>query len=172
MTVDLTNFIRLWTNCNCCSICYLFIGVNNTCSTSGMQISSWLLPASVQLSEKSRISFHSAESCLISRLCQTPLSLSWFNLQEFRLSPHITGHFSGLLYIIYVFIYFWLCWVFVAACRLSLVAVSGDYSSLRCTGFSLQWFLLLQSTGSRHTGFSSCGSWALERRLSSCGARA
>ena len=34
-------------------------------------------------------------------------------------------------------------------------------------GFSLQWLLLLCSTGSRHTGFSSCSSWALECRLSS-----
>ena len=42
----------------------------------------------------------------------------------------------------------------------SLVAASGGYSSLRCAGFSLQWLLLLQSTGSRHTGFSSCGTWA------------
>ena len=32
--------------------------------------------------------------------------------------------------------------------------------------------LLLQSMGSKHTGFSSCGTWALEHRLSSCGARA
>ena len=45
----------------------------------------------------------------------------------------------------------------------------GDYSSLRCTGFSLHWLLLLQSTGSRCIGFSSCGTQALERRLSSCG---
>ena len=52
--------------------------------------------------------------------------------------------------------YFWLCWVFVAACGLSLVAVSGGYSSLRCMGFSLRWLLLLRSTGSRHAGFSSC----------------
>ena len=29
-------------------------------------------------------------------------------------------------------------------------------------GFSLQWLPLLQSTGSRHTGFSSCGSLAPE----------
>ena len=35
-----------------------------------------------------------------------------------------------------------------------------------CGGFSLQ------STGSRRSGFSSCGSRALEHRLSSCGARA
>ena len=32
--------------------------------------------------------------------------------------------------------------------------------------------LLLQSTGSSRAGFSSCGSRALERRLSSCGTRA
>ena len=49
---------------------------------------------------------------------------------------------------------------------------AGGYSSLRCVGFSLRWFLLLQSMGSRCVGFSSCGSWALERRLSSCGTRA
>ena len=67
--------------------------------------------------------------------------------------------------------YFWLHWVFVAVCRL-LVAVSGGYSSLRCTAFSLRWLLLLQSTGSGCAGFSSCGSRALECRLSSCGARA
>ena len=70
------------------------------------------------------------------------------------------------------FIYFWLCWVFVAACGLSLVVASGGYSSLRCAGFSLWWLLLLWSTGCRCTGFSCCGSPALERRLSSCGTRA
>ena len=70
----------------------------------------------------------------------------------------------------YLFIYFWLCWVFVAARGLSLVA-GGGYSSLRCAGCSLRGCLLLRSTGSRHVGFSSCGSWALELRLSSCGAR-
>ena len=43
---------------------------------------------------------------------------------------------------------------------LSLVAVSGGYSSLWCVGFSLRWLLLLQSTGSRRVGFSSCGAWA------------
>ena len=58
------------------------------------------------------------------------------------------------------FIYFWLLGVFVAACRLSLVASSGGYSSLWCAGFSLWWLLLLWSTGSRHVGFSSCGTRA------------
>ena len=81
--------------------------------------------------------------------------------------------FLYLVYLfIYLFIYLWLHWVFVAACGLTLVTVSRGYSSLWCTGFSLRWLLLLRSTGSRRAGFSSCGSRALQRRLSSCGARA
>ena len=36
--------------------------------------------------------------------------------------------------------------------RLSLIEVSGGYSLLWRTGFSLQWLLLLQSIGSRHAG--------------------
>ena len=87
------------------------------------------------------------------------------------------GHFKKITYLIYflnfyLFIYFWLRWVFVAVCGLSLVAVSGGYSSLWCAGFSLRWLLLLWSAGSRREGFSSCGSWALEHRLSSCGTQA
>ena len=73
---------------------------------------------------------------------------------------------------IYKFIYFRLRWVFIAACGHSLVAASGGYSLLRCVGFSLRWLFLLWSMGSRCAGLSSCGMWALERRLSSCGARA
>ena len=76
-------------------------------------------------------------------------------------------------FLINLFIYLvWLLWVFVAAHGLSLVAASRGYSQLRCTGFSLQGHLLLWSTGSRRTGFRSCGSRALERSLSSCGAQA
>ena len=48
----------------------------------------------------------------------------------------------------------------VATRGLSLVAASRGYSSLWCTGFSLRWLLLLWSMGSRHVGFSSCGTWA------------
>ena len=40
------------------------------------------------------------------------------------------------------------------------VPASMGYSSLWCEGFSLRWLLLLWSTGSRHVGFSSCGTWA------------
>ena len=58
--------------------------------------------------------------------------------------------------------YFWLCWVFVVAHRLYLVATIGGYSVLRYAGFSLQWLLLLQSISSRCTGIRSCGLQARE----------
>ena len=53
----------------------------------------------------------------------------------------------GIFFLKDVFIYFWLHWIFVTVCRLSLVAASGA-SSIRCVGLSCQWLLLLQSTGS------------------------
>ena len=56
----------------------------------------------------------------------------------------------------YLFIYCWLHWIFVAACRLSLV-VSRATLLLGWMGFSRPWLLLWQSTDSRHAGFSSCG---------------
>ena len=54
--------------------------------------------------------------------------------------------------LLYLFIYFWLCWVFVSVRGLSLVAASGGRSSSRCAGLSLSWPLLLRSTGSRRAG--------------------
>ena len=79
----------------------------------------------------------------------------------------------------------WPSWVFVTACGLSLVVASRGYSLLWYMGFSLWWLLLLWSMGSRPRGLqylwsmgsvvvahglSSCGSWAVERKLSSCDA--
>ena len=60
------------------------------------------------------------------------------------------------------FVYFWLHWVFVAACGLSLVAVMRLWW---CAGLSLRWPLLLQSTVSRALA-------VVARRPSSCGSRA
>ena len=68
--------------------------------------------------------------------------------------------FYFTLFYLFIYLFFWLCWVFVAAHEFSLVAASGGYSSLWCAGFSLWWLLLLWSTGSRHVGFSSCGTRA------------
>ena len=60
---------------------------------------------------------------------------------------------SVLFYIfIYLFIYFWLCWVFVSVRGLSLVVASGGHSSSQCAGLSLSRPLSLRSTGSRRSG--------------------
>ena len=79
--------------------------------------------------------------------------------------------FFFLVNLFIFYFYFWLHWVFVAAHGLSLVVLSGGYSLLWCVGFSLRW-LLVAEHGLQAHGLSSCGSRALERRLSSCGARA
>ena len=60
--------------------------------------------------------------------------------------------FFFLINFIYLFIYFWVCWVFVSVRGLSLVAASGGHSSSRCAGLSLSRPLLLRSTGSRRAG--------------------
>ena len=91
--------------------------------------------------------------------------------KERRVNCKVTqGYFAALLgdpccfffffFNINLFIYFWLHWVFIAESRLSLVVSSEGYFSLWCAGFSLQWLLLLWSTGSRCVGFSSCGTQA------------
>ena len=51
-----------------------------------------------------------------------------------------------------IFIYLWLCWVFVSVRGLSLVVASGGHSSSQCAGLSLLRPLLLWSTGSRRAG--------------------
>ena len=80
-------------------------------------------------------------------------------------SPPTPNFFIDFLFFLFfealfLFIYFWPCWVFIASQGLPLVPVSGGYSSSWCTSFSLWWLLLLQSTGSKSTGFSSYGTWA------------
>ena len=47
------------------------------------------------------------------------------------------------------FNYFWLCWVFTAACGLSLVAASGATLCCGVQASHCGGFFLLQSTGSR-----------------------
>ena len=122
-------------------------------------------------------SFHSLTpvSQLVTSDCPCHLNLPFlkFFLNTTFLVPEmqiLLFFFFFLIYVFILFISFWLRWVFLAACVLSLVAASRGYSSLWCAGFSLWWLFLLRSSGSRHAGFSSCGLRALERWLSSCGA--
>ena len=54
------------------------------------------------------------------------------------------GHTTSLTF-------FWLCWVFVTACGLSIVGVSGGYSLVAVHGL-----LIAVASSFRYKGFSSC----------------
>ena len=81
-------------------------------------------------------------------------------------NPNPLAH-AFTIFLIYFFIY-WLHWVSIAVCGLSLIAASGGYCLLWCVGFSLQRLLLLlrkQKMGSRGVwnvvvvllGLNNCG---------------
>ena len=81
----------------------------------------------------------------------------------YRLSMQAMGLLKNIIY------YFILTALDLHCYGLPLTVARGVHSSLQCWGFSLQWLLLLWSTGSE-LGLSGCGSWALQRGLSSRGA--
>ena len=71
--------------------------------------------------------------------------------------------------VLFFLLYFWVLWIFVAACMLSLVEARLLFFS--CSGFSC---CRAQTLGSQVSvvaalGLSSCSSRALDHRLSSCG---
>ena len=78
---------------------------------------------------------------------------------------------------ILLFIYFWLCWVFLAARKLSLVAErellccsaqASHCGSSSCGTQALNMWALVVAAGRP----CSCGLQALENQLSKCGTRA
>ena len=98
-------------------------------------------------------------------------------------SSLMTYLFTSLAHVLFknkfIYFYFWLCCVFIAARGLSLVAASGatlrcGVQASHCGGFSCcraqavgTWASVVVARRLR-----SCGSQALELRLSSCGTRA
>ena len=64
--------------------------------------------------------------------------------------------------------FFWLCLLFVAV--QSLVAKSRRCSLAAVNGLISRGFSCCGARALGQTGFGSCGSWAIERRLSSCSA--
>ena len=118
--------------------------------------------------------FEEPQYCFLQRLHKFIFSPTVYRGSLFSTSLP-TFVIYGLFFFFFKFIlfiyYFWLHWVFFATRGLSLVTASGGYSLL-CVGFSLQWLVLLRSTGSRHAGFSSCGTRAsvvVARGLQSAG---
>ena len=72
---------------------------------------------------------------------------------------YIDRFLSGFnFFLINLFIYFWLHWVFAAACSLSLVVASGGFSRCGAQALGVQ--------ASHCGGFSCCGAWALGVRAS------
>ena len=69
-----------------------------------------------------------------------------------RTALDILFFFFFLNWLLFIYLFIWLCWVFVSVRGLSLVAASGGHPSSRCAGLSLSRPLLLQSTGSRRAG--------------------
>ncbi|CAI9155461.1 unnamed protein product [Rangifer tarandus platyrhynchus] len=72
------------------------------------------------------------------RTCISYIAGGFFTAEPSRKSEHInhtkpSSFIDGRLSLLN---YFWLCWVFIAAYRLSLVAAIRDSSQVRYTGFS------------------------------------
>ena len=85
--------------------------------------------------------------------CGMPDLVPWSGIEPMPPALGAQSFFFFLINLfIYLFIYFWLCWVFVSVRGLSLVAASGGQSSSRCAGLSLSQPLLLRGTGSGHAG--------------------
>ena len=76
----------------------------------------------------------------------------WTTLRKPLNILYIQQYLSHVFFFFKLFIYFWLCWVFVSVRGFSVVAASGGHSSSQCMGLSLLWPLLLRSTGSRRAG--------------------
>ena len=105
--------------------------------------------------------------CLISPVFLNTLGgiqrTSWaLEKQNILSAPLVTFLFSSFFKNFVYFIYFIFGCIGSSLLHVgfSLVAASRGYSSLQCTGFSFWWLLLFRSTGSRHVGFSSCGTRA------------
>ena len=63
-----------------------------------------------------------------------------YNIHSYIRKPAATVN-TDESFFFFFFNFFWLHWAFIAVLRLSLVVVSGAYSSLRCAGFSLRWLV-------------------------------
>ena len=121
-----------------------------------------------------KVSLYLQENVQNKLICLLLMAISYVFLPN--PASYILGCISGN---VCVFFSLFFGGVFVAKHGLSLVAViratlRGSAQASHCSGFSC---CEAQALGARASvivarGLSSCSSWALERRLSSCGAQA
>ena len=88
----------------------------------------------------------------LKKKCPYSGTITFFFFFSSSSSPSPPPPPSSFFFLNTLFIYFWLCWVFISVRGLSPVAASGGHSSSRCMGLSLSRALLLPSTGSRRAG--------------------
>ena len=86
---------------------------------------------------------------IVTMLYMTSQGLIYLQLEACTFFFFLKACFS---FFFLIFIYLWLCWVFVSVRGLSLVVASGGHPSSRCAGLSLLRPLLLRSAGSRRAG--------------------
>ena len=114
-------------------------------------------------------------SCLLSQWCHPTISSSvappsppalknnWGQEEKGTTNSFILTQPCEFQYIFlkFLFIYFWLCWVFIAAHRPSLVAASVGYSLVVVHRLLIAVASLLWSIWAlEFTGFRRCGTWA------------
>ena len=87
------------------------------------------------------------------------LTSDCFFFDTLKPHPHMGVGITFLKKCMFV-VYSWLCWVFVAACRLSLVAVSGDCSPVAGRRLLNVVASLVVGCGGLVLDFISCGLWA------------
>ena len=78
-----------------------------------------------------------------------------FSILQYETSCFLTS-FSQTLFKI---LYFWLCWVFVASCGISVVAESGSCSSCAMLASHCSGFSCCRAQAMEHSGLSSYGEW-------------
>ena len=94
----------------------------------------------------------------------------WADPSEIKAKQNLV-HFISLKFFYFYLSLCWPQWVFTSSRAFLQLQRVGATLQIQGTSFSLQWLLLLQSTGSRVGGLRGCGSQALEHRLSISGAQ-
>ena len=87
-----------------------------------------------------------------------------FSILQYETSCFLTSFSQNTF--LNTFIYFWLCWVFVASCGISVVAESGNYSSCSMLASHCSGFSCCRAQALEHSGLSSYGEWNQQLRLS------